>query len=128
MGARAATSNIRGEKGANLGYNELGVFFCVQVKLGADVLQGNSGVGETHHSDACLDNVVPQPQDQSVRLVFLKLGAVFLHGTEEGRQVADADGLRDVQVRDQGLAKHWLAKDRSLWDLSQQKLDNNQEF
>ena len=46
------------------------------------------GVGEADHSDASLDDIVSQSDDERVGLLFLESGAVTFQGFSKHNQVA----------------------------------------
>lgn len=103
-----------------LGNDELGVLGAVELQLLGDVGQGDAGVGEADHADTCrekgmrcsppglpspaglpkrpptcLDDIVPQPNDQSVGAISLELVPKLVKDLVELGQVPRPDGWRE---------------------------------
>lgn len=103
-----------------LGNDELGVLGAVQLQLLGNVGQGDAGVGEADHADTCrekgmgssplslpslaglpkrpptcLDDIVPQPNDQSVGAISLELVPKLVKDLVELGQVPRPDGWRE---------------------------------
>lgn len=77
-----------------LGHDVLGVLLVIELKLDADVLKRNLGVGERDLVDAGLDDVVTETEDEGEGGVGLEGGGVNGEGSLKGRKVANSDGCR----------------------------------
>lgn len=140
-----------------LGNDELGVLRAVQLQLLGDVGQGDAGVGEADHADTCgekgtgcsppglpslrrvlkhsptcLDDVVPQPNDQGVSAISLELVPKLVKDLVELGQVPRPDswreeggngGRRKAGESESGLADFLLLK----WHLHPSPIKGREE-
>ena len=54
------------------------------------------GVREADHSDACLNDIVPQANDESVRPLLLELGAILVQHPTKLIQVSPANSYKST--------------------------------
>mmetsp|Transcript_40593 Transcript_40593/g.96439 ORF Transcript_40593/g.96439 Transcript_40593/m.96439 type:complete len:302 (+) Transcript_40593:547-1452(+) len=107
-------------------HNALNIVAFAEAELPPNVLEGDPRVGEVDAPEPCPDHVVPQADDQVDSLVLAEhLVKLLRDGTEE-RQVADADGLGELEVRVQRLCHPLLAEVGPLGHVAKQQPHHNQ--
>jgi len=74
------------------GHDVLRVLLVVELKLDADVLEGDLGVGEGDLMNSGFDDVVAETKDEGEGGVGLEGGGVGGEGCLEGGEVSDSDG------------------------------------
>ena len=71
----------------HLGNNVLSVLTAIKPQFLSDVCQGDSRVGEGDHSDASLDDIVSQTNDEGVSSLRLELLPVAIQSVAKQDQV-----------------------------------------
>ncbi|RUS76444.1 hypothetical protein EGW08_015785, partial [Elysia chlorotica] len=100
---------------SHLGHNEFSILWTVQGQTLGDVHQRDPGVAQADHAHARLDHVVPQTDNQRVRVLRLKLG------TKLGKRLVklfQLVTLCKLEVGSQCLHHRRLSEHRSVWDFS----------
>lgn len=111
-----------------LGGDILGGLFGRDVQARADVAERDPGVREGEHADASFDDVLAEAEDEGVGAVFAELAFVVGDAAEEGLEVADSDGLHELEVGVESGFESGLAEDGSFGDVTHQELNNNLKF
>lgn len=64
-------------------HNVLCVFFGVEMQLHADIAEGYARIGKRKTTNAGLDDILPETDDESVGLITFELGGVSGEGSLE---------------------------------------------
>jgi hypothetical protein len=110
----------------SLGHNILGRLFTVKSEAKADISQRDTGVGQRHHTNTGLDDILSESQDQSVCAILSEGLTVGVDNVEESIKVTCTDCLRKQQVRVHGLFQSRLTEDSTVWNITHQQLNDYQ--
>jgi hypothetical protein len=111
-----------------LGYNVLGRLFALQTEADANVTERDTRVGQRQHTDASLDDILSQAEDQGVSAVLLESRRVRLHNLQESLQITDSDSSDEAEVWLEGALEAGLAEDVALGNVAHEQLDHNQQL